>query len=95
MLLASGDVRIVRVWDAHREMKVQVRYFFKIVWGIIISSGKASNRCCEIFPDENSLVMSSDEYFRIEFWLQSIIFTKQICIHQFGVLIFREKSNVL
>jgi len=25
MLLASGDVRIVRVWDAHREMKVKVR----------------------------------------------------------------------
>jgi len=23
MLLASGDVRIIRVWDAHREMKVQ------------------------------------------------------------------------
>ena len=29
MLLASGDVRIVRVWDAHREMKVQVRYFIE------------------------------------------------------------------
>ena len=97
MLLASGDVRIVRVWDAHREMKVQVRYFFKIVWGIIISSRKASNRCCEIFPDENSLVMklSSDEYFLIEFWLQSTIFIKQMCIHQSGVLIFREKLNVL
>ena len=23
-LMVSGDVRIIRVWDAHREMKVQV-----------------------------------------------------------------------
>ena len=23
-LLASGDVRLIRVWDTHREMKLQV-----------------------------------------------------------------------
>jgi len=26
LLMTSGDVRVVRIWDIDREMKVQVRY---------------------------------------------------------------------